>query len=412
MFLPRLLGVFGAGLAIHLMMLAPSAVAQQFLDCSYFATRVQTEFISSSARADMIVAAKHGDWPAVHAAILAGGDPEDIASSSLYHDALFVHRGMLLVSAVAAGDMDAIKAILAQDSAVADFSNSDDWMTPLFWATYCGRYDAVDALIRAGANVNAPIAFTIETGARVNGATPLHWAAEAGRTDIVYLLLRNGADPDSQGMVLPAPGSKEHATAWSTPLIVSANADITHALLKFGADPNLLDGAGLSPLIVMAGEGRDADCTYLIGAGANRSIKYDGRTPSEIALMAGHKHTAEFIDRERSKVEIAAGEVAFFNTLQSAVRRGDKRWVADHVSYPLRINTDKGAVYVENEALLFANYDRYFSPRIVRAVLDQRPDNLFSNWQGTMIGNGELWFGGDAKDGGYKIFAINTAPIP
>ncbi|KAL4160791.1 hypothetical protein PRNP1_001353 [Phytophthora ramorum] len=59
--------------------------------------------------------------------------------------------------------------------------------TPLHWAAISGSAEAVDVLLRAGADPNFQ---------DVRGRSPLHWAARLNKLEVVQLLLRAGAEPN------------------------------------------------------------------------------------------------------------------------------------------------------------------------------------------------------------------------
>ena len=107
--------------------------------------------------------------------------------------------------------------------------------TPLHWAAYYHNAAMADALIRAGAAVNARD--------RLSGRTPLHWAAD-----------RDGA---CCGTLLEA-GAEVNATDFTswTPLHVAAYAgaaDTVGHMLVFGADAGARTRSGETPLQLAAG---------------------------------------------------------------------------------------------------------------------------------------------------------------
>ena len=69
-----------------------------------------------------------------------------------------------------------------------NLANNDRW-TPLHFAATYGRTDIAQALITAGADVNAKDEF---------GYTPLHLAARDGQVEIAQALITAGADVNAQ----------------------------------------------------------------------------------------------------------------------------------------------------------------------------------------------------------------------
>ena len=124
-----------------------------------------------------------------------------------------------LFEAAATGQTGRVRALIEQDPTLAN-SYSPDGFTPLSLAVFFGHPETVDALLAAGAEVNAasretmkltPLASAmataqieiaktlIEHGANVNAKaasdlTPLHTAAARGNIEAAKLLLKNGAD--------------------------------------------------------------------------------------------------------------------------------------------------------------------------------------------------------------------------
>ena len=87
-----------------------------------------------------------------------------------------------ILRAAADGNLKALKAALKKMS--PDTANGIG-QAPLHLAAMWGHLDAVDLLIKAGADVNI---------ANDYGITPLHYAAEKNQYDIAKMLLENGAN--------------------------------------------------------------------------------------------------------------------------------------------------------------------------------------------------------------------------
>lgn len=107
------------------------------------------------------------------------------------------------------GDFVGIGEYLARDASSLESRNSDGW-TPLHAACYNDQLDSVEALVKAGADVNALCK---------DGDTPLHYACAQGAVNVVKYL---GALPKTKLEVTDADGE--------TPLDVAQNAKVKKAL--------------------------------------------------------------------------------------------------------------------------------------------------------------------------------------
>ena len=97
--------------------------------------------------------------------------------------------------------------------------------------------------------------------------------------------------------------------------------------------------------------------------------------------------------------------------LQQAIRTGDKSWLADHTRYPLRYN-GRSNISIRNKASFVKNYPTIIGRKLRAAVLAQDPENVFENWQGMMVGEGNhnIWVrdaGSSGLDQHYELIAIN-----
>jgi hypothetical protein len=103
----------------------------------------------------------------------------------------------------------------------------------------------------------------------------------------------------------------------------------------------------------------------------------------------------------------------FLSRLQSAVRANSKRAILGLVGLPLRVNFDGGPKTYQDRKSIERDFDLIFTPRVRQAILNQRADGLFSNYQGAMIGNGEVWIREScsnpscSRKGPVRITAIN-----
>jgi hypothetical protein len=84
----------------------------------------------------------------------------------------------------------------------------------------------------------------------------------------------------------------------------------------------------------------------------------------------------------------------FVLVLQEAVRADAPRAVAALIAFPLRVNGAKGPSRIPNADVFVRRYRTIFTDSVRTAVLAQTLAQVFRNWRGGMIGNGELWFAG------------------
>jgi ankyrin repeat protein len=92
-----------------------------------------------------------------------------------------------ICDAASAGNVSALREMLAEDGSLAAASDVDG-MTPLHWAAIKGHVEIIDLLHAHGADLNA-----VDDP---DGKTPLIYAVRNGRIEAVRLLLRLGSNRD------------------------------------------------------------------------------------------------------------------------------------------------------------------------------------------------------------------------
>lgn len=122
--------------------------------------------------------------------------------------------------------------------------------SPLLWAVSSRKYDAVEILIKAGANVSAVSS---------ENTTALSSAA-AGDAELVKLLLQAGADPNQRSR-----------SQWPALIMASSsgNSSIIDLLIQSGADVNLGNWHGFTPLHAAVQAGHIPRLQMLLAAGAD-----------------------------------------------------------------------------------------------------------------------------------------------
>ncbi|MFA6376893.1 MAG: hypothetical protein WCX69_05855 [Candidatus Paceibacterota bacterium] len=89
----------------------------------------------------------------------------------------------------------------------------------------------------------------------------------------------------------------------------------------------------------------------------------------------------------------------FVSEFQVMVAGEQKEAIAELVKYPIEDAADKQE--------FIKNYNLIFNQKVRQAVIGQDVKQIWRNYQGAMIGNGEVWFG-EIPGAGYRIIAINN----
>jgi ankyrin repeat protein len=201
------------------------------------------------------------------------------------------------------GDVAAIEALLRGGADVN--APQGDGMTALHWAAQRGDVGVAEMLYAAGAD--------LEATTRIGGYTPLHVAAREGSEAMARSLLQAGADP-----------AKRTTTTLATALHMAAgsgDAAIVAALLEHGADPNMTEGKwGQTPLVFAAAENRVEVIEVLLEHGADPNAT---TTVLDLQEQSELQRAAE--DRRDAVLEAFTNDGARPATpdeIQAAVRAG------------------------------------------------------------------------------------------
>ena len=104
----------------------------------------------------------------------------------------------------------------------------------------------------------------------------------------------------------------------------------------------------------------------------------------------------------------AAAEKFFFE-LQKAVAKDDRAKVAAMIDYPISVNAGRRKIRIRAKAELLRRYDLVINRKVKQALSRQKVADLFVNWQGVMVGDGEIWFNQmSVGDKVFKVIAVNN----
>lgn len=103
---------------------------------------------------------------------------------------------------------------------------------------------------------------------------------------------------------------------------------------------------------------------------------------------------------------------AFVLALKGALIKNDKSWLGDRIFYPLKVRvSDKSTIVVKNKGQFILMYDKIFTVPLKEKMSMSYSCNLFNNYQGVMIGDGQLWINnalsGTEIKPNFQIMAIN-----
>ena len=220
--------------------------------------------------------------------------------------------GKRLYDAATDGNLKSVNSLIAADANL-DFTTHDG-VTPLISALVNDHIDVFNLLLSKGANQNI---------ATKKGLTPLHFAAQENNTDVIKALL-------DRRLTIKTDLNQTSLTG-ETPLVIAVykgNIDVVTLLLDAGADPNISNS-----LYRAAQNGNLEMCQLLINKRASLSLSFTNSieslrtfandhgenvrvrmdeliketstisiTPSEIALVMGHKEVHELLLRQQSLI--------------------------------------------------------------------------------------------------------------
>jgi hypothetical protein len=136
-----------------------------------------------------------------------------------------------------------------------------------------------------------------------------------------------------------------------------------------------------------------------------------------IACMApGASHVVLGQDRTTSQsIQELLGDSTQYREVitafQKAVKTHDATAVAALVRYPITVRSGGTKRTIKSQKKFIANYDSIITPAIAKAVEDQDWADLFVNYQGVMLGRGEVWISGVCRDKACKKADVRVITI-
>eukprot|EP00548_Thalassiothrix_antarctica_P012360 CAMPEP_0194161710 /NCGR_PEP_ID=MMETSP0152-20130528/79083_1 /TAXON_ID=1049557 /ORGANISM="Thalassiothrix antarctica, Strain L6-D1" /LENGTH=896 /DNA_ID=CAMNT_0038871525 /DNA_START=985 /DNA_END=3675 /DNA_ORIENTATION=- len=222
-----------------------------------------------------------------------------------------------LMNAAENGDADCITALI--EGTDEDYLNlfSKTGFSSLIIASAHGHKDAVELLLKAGADPNAV--------SEENAVTSLMYAAASGHVDVMRVLLANKANIDY-----------EHSNG-GTALLEAATGgepDAMEVLLEAGAKYNFIDDDGVTPLMAVASQGQDKGQNLILDRLqkdlSEQELKdninlasYSGGTSVMFAAAGGHANsTKQLLELGANVNDIARATPEYLVKLEKMIADG------------------------------------------------------------------------------------------
>lgn len=145
--------------------------------------------------------------------------------------------------------------------------------------------------------------------------------------------------------------------------------------------------------------GGKLECETIVGVW--QKMESSKQLPFYVSMEGGGsgslKNRYALLDADDEKIHRSAFK------FWDAVKRGDKKTVAAQIVYPIKVQVSGNVKRLRNSAELIANYDAIFSPQYREEIVNAIPRNMFVNYQGIMLGSGQVWFNPDGK-----VIALNN----
>jgi ankyrin repeat protein len=175
-------------------------------------------------------------------------------------------------------------------------------VTPLALAAQQGSQAVLDLLLKAGANPNDPVNF-------VNaGETPLMSAARSANVDAVKALARAGADVNAKET-----WSGQTALMWAA---AEGDSAMASTLLELGADLRARSNGGTTAFQFAVRRGDMPTVQAMLAAGADVNDKRPGdfATPLLVAIINGHEDLVDLLLDKGADPNAEGGTTTLTNT--------------------------------------------------------------------------------------------------
>ena len=139
---------------------------------------------------------------------------------------------------------------------------------------------------------------------------------------------------------------------------------------------------------------------YFVAPGKKPRIEYGVMTDVDLLQVAKEYFGAV------QKGEKTCNLALFGRELNAAMKEGDAGKVGLLVSYPLRVNDERGSYYIKDAASLQGRFADIFTSAVRKAITSQQLDPSNCDPTQFMYGDGDVWV--TSTEHGYAITAVNV----
>ena len=143
------------------------------------------------------------------------------------------------------------------------------------------------------------------------------------------------------------------------------------------------------------------------------SEKTEEQLEKDLAEDTTTQESPSNVSEDENYYEVCTGygktEVeAYAKDIKNAIMNRDWDLVADEISYPIRMGDKE---YTNAKDWKQAPFDELFTADFYQTLEAEGCENMFCNYQGIMLGNGQVWIGEvldkNGENGKLKVIAVN-----
>ncbi|MCT4613087.1 MAG: hypothetical protein N4A47_06940 [Clostridia bacterium] len=106
-------------------------------------------------------------------------------------------------------------------------------------------------------------------------------------------------------------------------------------------------------------------------------------------------------------IEDSASFENTFKAIKEVIKEDNSEELEKYIIYPLIVHDNGKTIEIEDKEMFVNKYEEIVTNKIKESIINQKEEDLFVNYQGVMVGNGEVWLGALEDQSKYGIIVIN-----